>query len=136
MPQDFTGGVKHGFTKEGLARVPLLFPPKLNTLEYRRVEHSGQACGEAGTWTTDISGLGKKLVKLVLLACFAAPSEFGSARVASQAVCYCFFPGNFENGLNISAIALELLQSTLSILLCACLVTKTRPPPGCTSSHE
>lgn len=59
MPQDFTGGVKHGFTKEGLVRVPLLFPPKLNTLEYRRVELSGQECGEAGTWKTDISGLEK-----------------------------------------------------------------------------
>lgn len=72
--------------------------------------------------------------KTSCLACFAAPAEFCSAWVASQAACYCFFPCNFENGLNISAIALELLWST--ILLCACLVTKTRPSPGCTSSHE
>lgn len=47
-----------------------------------------------------------------------------------------FFSCNSENGLNISAIAPGLPRRTLSILLCACLVTKTRPSPGCTSSHE
>lgn len=79
--------------------------------------------------------IGKQLIQSVLLACFAVSSELCSAREASEALFYIFISCNFQNGLNISAIALELLYSTSSILLRACLVTKTRPPPGCTSSH-
>lgn len=95
--------------------------------------------GEAGTWKTDINWLGggKKIGSLGVACLLCCPNwilfKLGSK---SSSLLQFYFSCNFQNGLNISAIALELLWSTLSILLCACLVTKTRPPPGCTSSHE
>lgn len=53
---------------EGLAGLPLWFPPKLHTLEFKRrrrmrEEESGavaRQCGEPGTRTTDIRQLGKE----------------------------------------------------------------------------
>lgn len=50
--------------------------------------------GMWGGWHVDDwhQCIGKKSVQSVLLACFASPAEFCSTRVASQAVCYCFFP--------------------------------------------
>lgn len=105
-------------------------------------------CGEAGTWTTDSRrlGEGRKKKRGKSGCCLLAfPARDGVSRPSGRQVellatvsflFFSFFSSHFENGLNISAIAPEPLWRTLSILLCACLVTKTRPPPGCTSSHE
>lgn len=59
-------------------------------------------CGEAGTWTADISRLGKEKkkneVKLVLLACFAAPDGVSPSVGGGRASCllpflfFFFFP--------------------------------------------
>lgn len=85
-----------------------------------------------------ISAEWEKKIGKIGVACLLCRPSWTLSGLGSKPSCLLlfFFPCNFENGLNISAIALELLWSTLSILLCACLVTKTRPPPGCTSSHE
>lgn len=83
--------------------------------------------GRLARWTTDISGLGKKLVKLVLLACFAAPTEeSSSAWVASQAVCYCFFPVI----LKMALIYLPLLWSRSRVLCLFYSVPALSQRPG------
>lgn len=88
-----------------------------NTLISTKTEHTWITNSGAfwqgmwGGWHVDDSHQwigGGKLVQSVLLACFASPTEFCSVWVASQAVCYCVFSCNLKNGLNISAIALEL----------------------------
>lgn len=92
---------------------------------------SGQGCGEAGTWKTDINcffggGTGE-LVHLVLLACFATRTEFCSDWVASQAVCYSFiFPVIFEMAL----IYLPLLWSCSGVLCLFYSVPALSQRPG------
>lgn len=68
-----------GSAKEGLVRVLLLFPPKLRTLESRRVELPGRGCGMAGTSVTASDCGEKKPNKPVMVtpACSAAPAETG-----------------------------------------------------------
>lgn len=86
--------------------------------------------GEAGTWKTDINWLGggkKKLVHSVLLACFAARTEFCSDWVASQALCYSFiFPVIFKMAL----IYLPLLWSCSGVLCLFYSVPALSQRPG------
>lgn len=70
--------------------------------------------------------IGKKLIKSVLLACFAAPTEFYSAWVASQAVCYCFFPVI----LKMALIYLPLLWSCSRVLCLFYSVPALSQRPG------
>lgn len=128
------------YKKEGLARIPLFISTKT---EHTWIKKSGAFW--PGMWgrlargrLTSIDWGEEKKIGSLGVACLLCCPNWILFRLGSKSssLLQFYFSCNFQNGLNISAIALEMLWSTLSILLCACLVTKTRPPPGCTSSHE
>lgn len=89
-----------GSAKDGLVRVLLLFPPKLRTLESRRVELPGRESGMAGTSVTasDCGGKNKQTNKPVMVtpACSAAPAETGFSLGGKSSyslllLLFCFF---------------------------------------------
>lgn len=111
-----------------------LLPPKLNTLESEgRVALSGPGCGEAGTEDCYQNGKKKKVsLSVAGLLCCPGGSDYEGSKTSSSAT---VFSCDFDNGLNYLPLLWSRSGVTLS-LRCACLVTTTRSPPGCTSSHE
>lgn len=116
--------------KKGLARIPLFISTKT---EHTWIKKSGAFW--PGMWgrlargrLTSIDwGEEKKLVHSVLLACFAARTEFCSDWVASQALCYSFiFPVIFKMAL----IYLPLLWSCSGVLCLFYSVPALSQRPG------
>lgn len=104
-------GVKHGFflQRKGLVSVPLFYFHQ-NWTHLNKEEWSFLTRDVGGRLAHgSLTSVDWKTIDSIGVACFAAPAELCLVRAASQVLFYIFFSCNFQNGLNISAIALELL---------------------------